>query len=127
MKKNPVIPYALIAVIGIALVIVISIVGIDQREAIQKAEEGGDTQQSAEDKGEGASTDDPEAIFENTCASCHGADLSGGMGPNLQKVGGKLSKDEIKNTILNGKGQMPAGLVPDDQAEALAKWLSEKK
>lgn len=128
MKKNPVIPYALIAVLGIALVIIISITGIDQKKDIQKAEEGGGDQQqeqSAEDEGEGASTDDPEAIFENTCASCHGADLSGAVGPSLQKVGGELSEDEIKDTIMNGKqgdiGTMPDGLVEEDQAEALAK------
>ncbi|WP_106497124.1 cytochrome c550 [Lentibacillus sp. Marseille-P4043] len=126
MKKN-IIPFALIAVVGIALVIILSVAGIDQREAIQEAEEGGDTTEQADNGGEEGATDDPEAIFENTCASCHGADLSGGMGPNLQEVGGRLSEDEIKNTIMNGRGQMPSGLVEDPQAEALAKWLSEKK
>ncbi|MEN1970509.1 cytochrome c550 [Lentibacillus sp. N15] len=127
MKKNPVIPYALIAVIGIALVIVISIVGINQRDAIQKAEEGGDTEQSADNEEGGETSDDPEAIFKDNCATCHGDDLSGAMGPNLQEVGGRHSEEEIHDIIMNGKGQMPQGLVPEEQADALAKWLAEKK
>lgn len=124
MKKNPVIPFALIAIIGIILVIVISFVGLNQQEAINKDEEGGQKQdQKAE-----ASTDDPAAIFESNCISCHGADLSGGVGPDLTKVGSKYNEDEIKEIIINGKGSvMPPGLVPEPQAEALAKWLSEKK
>ncbi|WP_430785218.1 cytochrome c550 [Virgibacillus flavescens] len=124
MKKNPVIPYALIAVAGILLVIVLSFIGIGQEEAIKKAEEGGGEKK---EQTEGDTTD-PEAIFQSNCASCHGADLSGGVGPDLTKVGSKYSKDEIKDIILNGKGTgMPAGLVPEPQAEALAKWLAEKK
>src|SRR5699024_9910831 len=99
MKKNPVIPYALIAALGIVLVIVISIVGINQREAMENADEDEDTEQQSdegEDQAEGGDTDDPDAIFEENCASCHGDDLSGDMGPNLQEVGGRLSQDEIK-------------------------------
>ncbi|WP_188453636.1 cytochrome c550 [Virgibacillus oceani] len=126
MKRNAVIPYALIAVIGILTVIVISVIGIDQRKTIQEAEEGGgEKQEQAEG---GATADDPEAIFENNCASCHGADLTGGMGPDLTKVGGRLSKDEIKDIVMNGRGSMPPGIIKEDaQAEAIAKWLSEKK
>lgn len=125
MKKNPVIPFALIAIIGILLVIVISFVGLDQQKAIEDEEEGGGEKQ--EQKSEGGSTD-PEAIFQNSCVSCHGADLSGGVGPDLTKVGGRYSKDEIKEIIINGTdGGMPAGLVEDKQADALAEWLSKKK
>ncbi|WP_099158529.1 cytochrome c550 [Virgibacillus ndiopensis] len=126
MKRNAVIPYALIAVIGIALVIVLSVVGIGQRDAIQKADEGGGEKQEQTEGG--ATADDPEAIFENNCASCHGADLTGGMGPDLTKVGSRLSKDEIKDIVMNGRGDMPPGIIKEDaQAEAIAKWLSEKK
>lgn len=125
MKRNAVIPYALIAVIGIALVVIMSVNGINQKEAIQNAEENGGQAQA-----EGGTTD-PEAIFQNNCAACHGADLSGGAGPALQKVGSNYSKDEIKDIIINGKqgdmGTMPGGLVNNEQAEAIAKWLSEKK
>ncbi|WP_404453037.1 cytochrome c [Virgibacillus necropolis] len=124
MKKNPVIPYAIIAVIGILLVIVVSIVGLDQQKAIEEQEKGGGEKQEQQ---EGATTD-PAKIFESNCASCHGADLTGGVGPDLTKVGSRYSKKEIKDIIMNGKGSMmPGGLVPEPQAEALAKWLAEKK
>ncbi|MBU5265901.1 cytochrome c550 [Virgibacillus proomii] len=125
MKRNPVVPYALIAILGILAVIVISFVGLNQREDIKKAEEGGGEQ--TEKSQEGETTDDPEAIYESNCSSCHGADLSGGAGPDLTQVGSKLSKDEVKNTIINGKGQMPPGLATEAEAEVLAKWLAEKK
>lgn len=124
MKRNPVIPYALIAVTGILLVIILSFVGVGQQEAIKEAEEGGGEKKEQTEGG----TTDPEAIFQSNCASCHGADLSGGVGPDLTKVGATYSKEEIKDIIINGKGTgMPAGLVPAPQAEALAKWLAEKK
>ena len=47
--------------------------------------------------------------------------------PNLQKIGGKLSKDEIKEILSKGKGNMPANIVPADQAAKVADWLSKKK
>lgn len=123
MKKN-LIPFALIALLGIILVIVISFVGLNQQKAIEDEEKGGEKQ----DQKSEASTDDPAAIFQSNCISCHGADLTGGVGPDLTKVGSRYNKDEIKEIILNGKGSvMPPGLVPEPQAEALAKWLSEKK
>ncbi|RFA36387.1 cytochrome C [Virgibacillus dokdonensis] len=125
MKRNPVIPFALIAIIGILTIIVISFVGIGQRDDIQQAEEGGG--EKAEESQEGETTDDPEAIYEANCANCHGGDLSGGMGPDLTQVGSKLSKDEIQNIIINGKGQMPPGLATESEAKVLAEWLAEKK
>ncbi|MFZ3578630.1 cytochrome c550 [Virgibacillus sp. DJP39] len=124
MKKNPVIPYAIIAIIGLLVVIVISFVGLGQQEAIKKAEEGGGEKK---DQPEEVATD-PSAIFQNNCITCHGADLTGGMGPDLTQVGSEYSQEEIKDIIINGKGTgMPAGLVPEPQAEALAEWLAKKK
>ena len=41
MRKNPVIPFAIIAVLGIVAMIIISAAGINQREAIENEEEGG--------------------------------------------------------------------------------------
>ncbi|KYD23482.1 MULTISPECIES: cytochrome c551 [Anoxybacillaceae] len=68
-----------------------------------------------------------EQIFQQNCASCHGKDLSGGAGPNLQKVGSKYSKDEIKNIIEKGRGGMPAGLIKGEDADKVAEWLASKK
>jgi cytochrome c oxidase cbb3-type subunit 3 len=53
-----------------------------------------------------------KAVYETTCVGCHGADLKGGIGPNLTDAtwihGGALK--DIANTVANGvldKG-MPA-------------------
>ncbi|GAB3050957.1 cytochrome c550 [Virgibacillus ainsalahensis] len=127
--KNPVIPYAIIAAVGILTVIVFSFVGANQRETIQEQEEGGEqTEQSegSEESGEGETTEDPAAVFESNCASCHGADLSGGAGPALTEVGSKLSAEEIQDIIINGQGSMPAGMATEPQAEALGQWLVEE-
>lgn len=125
MKNNAAVPYAIIAVLGILTVIVISFIGINQREDIQQAEEGGGEQ--TEETQEGETSGDPEAIFSSNCASCHGADLSGGAGPDLTQVGSTLSQEEIQDIIINGQGSMPAGMATDAEAEVLASWLSEKQ
>ncbi|BCB05681.1 cytochrome c551 [Bacillus sp. KH172YL63] len=83
--------------------------------------------------GDGDSTEtssggvDPEKIVTNKCTSCHGGNLEGGMGPALKNIGAELSKDQILETIQNGKGQMPPGLIKGEEAEAVAEWLSNKK
>lgn len=68
-----------------------------------------------------------EATFKNTCAACHGADLAGNIGPNLQHIGGKYTKDQIVGIITNGKGAMPPGLLKSPDKEAVAAWLAAKK
>ncbi|UOR12287.1 cytochrome c550 [Halobacillus amylolyticus] len=122
MKRNPVIPFAIIAVMGILAMIVISSIGVNQKQAIQDAEENGGEQQ------EETASASPEEMFQAKCASCHGGDLSGGVGPALQEVGSRYSAEEIQDIIINGKGsQMPPGLYTGEQAAKLAQWLAEKK
>ncbi len=70
---------------------------------------------------------DPEKIVNNKCTTCHGGNLEGGMGPALKDVGSRLNKDQILQTIQNGRGQMPKGLIKGEEAEAVAEWLSKKK
>ena len=71
---------------------------------------------------------DAEKIFANNCASCHGNKLEGNVGPNLTKVGSKYSSEEIQEIIKNGKGQMPAGILKEDEEiVAVADWLADKK
>ncbi|SHF68568.1 cytochrome c550 [Ornithinibacillus halophilus] len=121
MRKNAVIPYAIIAIVGIIAVIVISLVGVDQRKDLaNQDEQGGETQE-----GEVAS---PEVIYENNCAMCHGADLSGGSNPDLTTIGAKLSVDEIASIIQNGQGGMPAqSHLSQEEVDALSEWLGEKQ
>ncbi|HLR65671.1 cytochrome c551 [Virgibacillus alimentarius] len=90
--------------------------------ATEETEENG-----AEEEGGTVDTAAAEEIFESNCASCHGADLSGGAGPDLTKAGADHSADEIKDIIQNGKGSMPAQQVSEDDATTLADWLAEKK
>lgn len=75
-----------------------------------------------------ADTDTATAkLYENKCSSCHGQDLTGGVGPDLTKVGSKLSQAEIEKVINKGRGAMPAALIDESQAAQMAKWLAKKK
>jgi mono/diheme cytochrome c family protein len=84
-------------------------------------EQAGDEQEQTADAGNG------EALFQQSCSSCHGGDLKSGGAPDLDKIGSQYSKDEILDIIENGKGGMPAGLLKGDDAAAVASWLAEKK
>lgn len=74
-----------------------------------------------------ASFSDGELLYKKSCIACHGNNLEGGVGPKLQKIGSKLSVDQIKNQIINGRGSMPAGILKDDDAQKVAVWLAEHK
>ncbi|MDR7078328.1 mono/diheme cytochrome c family protein [Neobacillus niacini] len=74
-----------------------------------------------------ADAGDGDALFQQSCSSCHGGDLVSGGAPDLDKVGSKYSKDEIEEIIVNGKGGMPGGILTGEDADAVASWLSEKK
>ncbi|HIV73654.1 MAG TPA: cytochrome c [Candidatus Pseudogracilibacillus intestinigallinarum] len=124
MKKN-ILPFGIIAVVGIFAAIIVFYIGVEQREDIRLAEENGGEEVTENNDGEVA--DDPEAVYANSCASCHGDDLSGAMGPDLTKVGSDHSADDIVNIINNGQGAMPPGLVGPEEADLLAEWLSEMK
>lgn len=120
MKRNPLIPFALIAIFGIGLTFLLSFQGLYKAEELaDAAKNGGKTAQTANAK--------PEDIVKQSCASCHGDQLQGSIGPSLQTIGSKLSKDEIQTVILNGQGNMPGGLLQADQASKVAEWLAEKK
>jgi cytochrome c5 len=70
-----------------------------------------------------------ETIYEQSCISCHGGNLEGGVGPNLQQVGGNLTKQQIQKVLLNGRGMMPAfkGKLTDEEITNLVGWLAEHK
>lgn len=122
--KNPVIPYAIIAGLGIFAVILVSLLGVNQREDILQAENGEPTEEEA---GEGETAADPEEMFSNNCASCHGDDLSSGFAPDLTQIGNDYSAEEIQNIILEGNGEMPPIGVESDQAEEIAEWLLDQQ
>jgi mono/diheme cytochrome c family protein len=92
-----------------------------EQDTTTTEEQAGDEQEQTADAGNG------EALFQQSCSSCHGGDLKSGGAPDLDKIGSQYSKDEILNIIENGKGGMPAGLLKGDDAAAVASWLAEKK
>ncbi len=97
---------------------VFSFQGLHKSKELADAKNGGKQTQTASK---------PEDIVKQNCTSRHGDQLQGAVGPELQKIGGKLSKDEIKEVIVKGKGNMPPNLIPADQASKVADWLSKKK
>ncbi|MGM9927636.1 MAG: cytochrome c550 [Bacillus sp. (in: firmicutes)] len=117
MSRNPVIPFVLIMVMGIALVFGLSLKGLGDAEKVAQGGKEGEeqTEQTASS---------PEEIYKASCIGCHGGNYEGGVGPALTGVGGKLSTDEMKEILINGKGSMPPGLVKEDQADEMAEWLS---
>jgi cytochrome c oxidase cbb3-type subunit 3 len=64
-------------------------------------------------------------IFEHNCQACHGAMAIGGMGPKLAKIPILQHEDLFTETVLHGRGAMPAWgpvLSPQDIADVHA-WL----
>ncbi|AZV44419.1 cytochrome c550 [Peribacillus asahii] len=123
MKRNPVVPFIVIMVFGIGLMFMLSFKGLsDSKQMAKEQENGGKTEESTENA---AAT--PEDIYKQNCISCHGDAYQGGVGPALKGVGDRLSADEIKNTLTNGKGAMPPGLVQEDQLDGMTEFLQGLK
>jgi cytochrome c551 len=68
------------------------------------------------DPGRGAS------VFAATCAGCHGADASGGVGPALRGRG--LTADDVEAVVATGRGTMPAGLVSGQELADVAAYVA---
>lgn len=123
MKRNPLMPFVLIFVLGVAGMFFMSFKGLDDMEKIAAQEENGGEQK------EEAQTNGPEALYQSLgCMGCHGTDYAGqGDFPSLLGVGDRLSHEEIVDIIVNGKGNMPPGLATPEEAEELANWLATLK
>ncbi len=123
MKRNPVHPYWLIMSLGIIAMLLMSFKGIGDMREIASKNEGG--QEETEVTGAVA----PEELYQqNGCVACHGGDYQGvGSNPALTGVGDRLAKEEIIDVLVNGRGNMPGGLVSEEQAKEMADWLSSLK
>ncbi|GBF04609.1 cytochrome oxidase family protein containing TPR repeats [Deinococcus aerius] len=67
-------------------------------------------------------------VYAANCASCHGPNGGGGLGPNLRVA--TLSREALENVIVNGKGAMPASpnLKPEELnalLDVLERWQKE--
>jgi cytochrome c551 len=88
---------------------------------------GGEEATDTNEGGGEATAAAAEQVYQQSCASCHGQNLEGKVGPDLANVGSKYSKDEIKQIIENGQGGMPGGLIQGEDADKVADWLAAKK
>ena len=62
------------------------------------------------------------AIFDGTCAGCHGPGGEGGGGaPTL--AGADLGEDAIRTILANGRGGMPAGLVAGEELDSVVAFV----
>lgn len=122
MNRNPIIPFVLIMVFGIGLMFLLSFKGLGDAKEMAKEAEGGDKEKTEE-----VAAEKPEDIYKKSCIGCHGDQYQGGVGPALKGVGERYSKEEIAQIVVNGKGAMPAGLVPQEKAAEMAEWLAGLK
>ncbi|MBN2982050.1 MULTISPECIES: c-type cytochrome [Cohnella] len=69
-------------------------------------------------------------LYRDNCVSCHGADLAGKMGDpsDLRNVGDRLTREQIREQIVQGGDLMPAfgGRLTDEEIDALAAWLANR-
>jgi cytochrome c551 len=112
----------LLAVLFAAVLVLGACGGGDDDTATEEPADTGDT-----DTEETVESGAGEDVYQQNCASCHGADLSGGAGPDLTSAGSNFSEDELEDIIVNGTGSMPAQNVSGDDLDALVSWLSEQQ
>ena len=105
---------------GLSMVLLLGACGSGEEEASEEPA-------TEEDSSASSSDVDAEGIAQSSCASCHGSDFSGGVGPAL--AGMSLSEDEFSETVRNGQGQMPAfseDQIKDEELTALHTFFSEQ-
>ena len=105
---------------GLSMVLLLGACGSGEEEA---------SEEPATEEGSSASSGDVDAegIAQSSCASCHGSDFSGGVGPAL--AGMSLSEDEFSEIVRNGQGQMPAfneDQINDEELTALHTYFSKQ-
>jgi mono/diheme cytochrome c family protein len=70
-------------------------------------------------------------IYRQLCANCHGADLSGGIGPALGPGSDSASRPDefLLVTIEQGRGRMPsfATSLDDQQLERLVGYIRQEQ
>lgn len=77
----------------------------------------------------------PEAtgaeIYEQVCARCHGADLSGGLGPALGPESNSAEQGDefLRLTIADGRGRMPSfrNSLSAEQIDRIIEFIRSKQ
>jgi mono/diheme cytochrome c family protein len=80
--------------------------------------------------GSGASGDDSagKAVFAANCASCHAADGTGGVGPDLTTLPAAADPAVVAKQVQNGGAIMPAfsGKLSDQEIQDVAAYVSQE-
>ena len=66
------------------------------------------------------------AVFQSRCRLCHGADLSGNPPaiPSLVDIGSRLSEDQLRGVVRQGRGPMPAfSKLSDSDVQSVVAYL----
>ena len=95
-------------------------------ETADSGEESGGSEEGGEETASSGDVD-AEGIARDNCASCHGQDFSGAMGPAL--AGTSLSEDDFTSIVRDGQGSMPAfsaDQVADEELTAMYQFFSEQ-
>lgn len=100
-------------------------VTVEAMKEVEEQRKEEEQRESEEQMEEVAQINPGEEMYTMNCATCHGAELSGGAGPDLLNVGSKYSVEEIKDIILNGTNSMPPIAIENEDAIAIAEWLNE--
>lgn len=69
-------------------------------------------------------TMDAKALYSQNCASCHGGDGKLGIGGAKDLTASLLDQNGIKEIIIHGKGLMPAAVVNEEEAVAIAEYVN---
>jgi mono/diheme cytochrome c family protein len=81
--------------------------------------------------GEGGLVAQGEAVYEASCAVCHGADLGGGVGPALGAGSVVAGQDDatVSDVIVNGRASMPAweGVLSAEDIEAVIAFIRREQ
>jgi cytochrome c551 len=67
-------------------------------------------------------------VFASNCGSCHGADGTGGIGPNLTTLPAAADAGAVAKQVENGGGAMPAfkGRLSDQDIQNVAAYVSQE-
>lgn len=106
---NPVRVFLSIFAFGIALTLILGIIGYRVDFAAEDAERGPQAQ--------------THPAFMQSCIQCHGADLRGvGNAPGILNLA-HLTEDEILHIVVNGIGGMPGGMYPEGREQDVVDYL----
>ncbi|SDY52556.1 cytochrome c550 [Evansella caseinilytica] len=118
MRGKPLYPFAVTAVLGIGLIIILSFYGLNTGPDMAGDDEADDSEQQFDDPIELG-----EHVYLQNCSACHGQNLNDGSAPALNALEGKYTAEDIVHIINEGQGAMPAGMASGAEADAVAEYL----